>query len=216
MGKLLKKKQKKAAVEAGAPAAEPVLARRSANRHSSIKSGRTIGGEREHLETANERMAARQKDKRKKHTRVFFVTMGFLALAAILVVIYYMFFYEPDTLVVSTEDTPIYTPTVEIVDEDAAASGGNITTRMRNYIGQAEADYRSLGYRPVKAVIPVGAIREVDFYLDGQPGYIKMYIDRPTAESVEDADRMLRYLADQGTEEFEYIDIRIPYKAYWK
>lgn len=216
MGKLLKKRQKKAAEPAPVATTEPVLARRSANRHSTIKSGRTIGGEREHLETANERMAARQKDKRKKHTRVFFVSVGFLVLAAILVVIYYMFFYEPDTPIISTEDTPIYTPTVEIIDEDAAASGGNITTRMRNYIGQAEADYRSLGYRPVKAVIPVGAIREVDFYLDDHPGYIKMYIDRGTAESVEDADRMLRYLADQETEEYDYIDVRIPYKAYWK
>ena len=43
-----------------------------------------------------------------------------------------------------------------------------------------------------------------------------MIIDRDTAVSVEDADRMLRYLSDQGTVEFQYIDVRLPHKAYWK
>ena len=149
---LFKKKSDPAATPAPAESAPPTLARRSAHRHSTIKSGRTIG---------------------------------------------------EDLL------------PVEVIDEDATATSG-ITSRMSEYIGQAEVDYRSLGYTPVKAVIPSGAIREVDFYLDGHPGYIKMHIDRPTAVSVEDADRMLRYLADQGTTEFQYIDVRIPYKAYWK
>lgn len=197
-------------------AAEPVLARHSANRHSTIKSGRTIGEQRERLETANEREQARQKDKRKKRARVIFVTVGFLALAGILVAVYFMFFYQSEQQNAIVEPEPAYAPTIEIVDEDAAASGGHITTRMRDYIGQAEADYRALGYQPVRAVVPVGAIREVDFYLDGQPGYIKMYIDRETAVSVEDADRMLRYLADQGITDYQYIDVRIPYRGYWK
>lgn len=210
-----KKKSTPDAVETQSPA-EPVLARHSANRHSTIKSGRTIGEQRERLETANEREQARQKDKRKKRARVIFVTVGFLALAGILVAVYFMFFYQPEQQNTIVEPEPAYAPTIEIVDEDAAASGGHITTRMRDYIGQAEADYRALGYQPVRAVVPVGAIREVDFYLDGQPGYIKMYIDRDTAVSVEDADRMLRYLAGQGITEYQYIDVRIPYRGYWK
>ena len=43
-----------------------------------------------------------------------------------------------------------------------------------------------------------------------------MIIDRGTAVSVEDADRLLRYLAGQGITNFEYIDVRLPHKAFWK
>lgn len=215
MGIIKKKKQAPTPVPDATPA-PPTLALRSANRHSTLKSGRTIGEQRERLETANERLAARQKDKRRQRLRVFIVSTGFVLLAAIAAIIYFEFFHEDGHLhPAAPVAEPTYAPTIEVIDEDAA-TGGSITSRMSEYIGQAEVDFRSLGYQPVKAVVPSGAIREVDFYLDGQPGYIKMYIDRPTAVSVEDADRMLRYLAGQGITEFQYIDIRIPYKAYWK
>ncbi len=212
---LFKKKSDPAATPAPAESAPPTLARRSAHKHSTIKSGRTIGEQRERLETANERLAARQKDKRRQRWRVAIVSAGFILLALAGGIVYFEFFYEDGEPQPTTVEEITYTPTVEVIDEDATATSG-ITSRMSEYIGQAEVDYRSLGYTPVKAVIPSGAIREVDFYLDGHPGYIKMHIDRPTAVSVEDADRMLRYLADQGTTEFQYIDVRIPYKAYWK
>ena len=211
---LLKKKTKTTTPVPAEPA-PPTLARRSANRHSTIKSGRTIGEQREHLETANERMAARQKDKRRQRWRVFIVSSAFILFAVAGTIVYFEFFHEDDRSRPVVTEASTYSPTIEVVDEDATAASG-ITSRMSEYIGQAEVDYRDLGYTPVKAVVPSGTVREVDFYLDGQPGYIKMYIDRPTAVSVEDADRMLRYLAGQGITEFQYIDVRIPYKAYWK
>ena len=69
--KLSPNKSKSKAKPSAAPSSEPTtpaqpqIARRSMNRKSTIKSGRTIGEKREHLETANERAAARKKDKRK-------------------------------------------------------------------------------------------------------------------------------------------------------
>lgn len=196
---------------------QPVLARRAANRRSTLKSGRTIGEQREKLETANERMIARQKDKRQKRLRVFFVSFGFVTLAAVLVGAYLLLIDRSgENQLKNKPEAYVYQPTIEIVDEDATAAGGKITSRMQEYIGQAEADFRSLGYQPTKAVLPTNTIREVDFYLDGHPGFIKMVIDRDTAVSVEDTDRMLRYLADQGITDFQYIDVRLPYKAYWK
>lgn len=212
---LIKKKSSKKETQV-APAPEPVLARRSANRHSSLKAGRTIGEQREKLETANERELARQKDKRKSHFRVFFVSLGFIILAVILAVVYFVFFRGGEDQTVVVEPEPAYQPTIEIVDEDAAATSGKITSRMKDYIGQAEADFKALGYQPARAVLPTGAVREVDFYLDGYSGFVKMIIDRGTAVSVEDADRLLRYLAGQGITDFQYIDVRLPHKAYWK
>ena len=181
-----------------------------------MRAGRTIGEQREKLETANERELARQKDKRKSHLRVFFVSFGFIVLVAILAAIYFVFFRGGEDQLIVEEPEPTYQPTIEVVDEDAAATSGKITSRMKDYIGQAEVDFRALGYQPTRAVLPAGAVREIDFYLDGYSGYIKMFIDRPTAVSVEDADRMLRYLSGQGITEFQYIDVRLPHKAFWK
>lgn len=192
----------------------------SKSRSSSIAVGRTIGEKRERLETKNERAAARKKDKQKNARRVVIVTLGFIILIVILIVLAINFLGKEERELQSDltpEDTNVvYEPSIEIVDEDASATGGKITGRMSQYIGQAEADFKDLGYTPVKAVLPTGAIREVDFYLDGYPGFIKLIIDRPTAVSVEDADRMLRYLAGQGITEFQYIDVRTEGRAFWQ
>ena len=195
---------------------EPKLVRRRDNRKSTIKSGRTIGEKRERLETANERAAARKKDKQKNALRIILTVVGFIGLAAVLIGLFVaLTSSDGDEPYRNTVEIP-YSPTVEVVDEDSAATGGEITSRMSEYIGQAEVDFRSLGYTPTKVVLPTGKVREVDFYLDGYPGFIKMSIDRGTAVSVEDADRMLRYLSEQGITDFSYIDVRIEGRAYWK
>jgi hypothetical protein len=79
-----------------------------------------------------------------------------------------------------------------------------------------EVDFRDLGYKVVKAVIPSGSIREVDLYIEGKNGFIKTTIDRGTAVTVEDADRVIRYLAERGIGDFEYIDARVEGRAFWK
>lgn len=223
MGLKSKKKKAKKVASAPVPAAAagnraevPQLARRRANRQSTLKSGRTIGEKREKLETANERRAAREKAKRRKRARVITVSVIFVALAACLVAIYLMFTEHSDSLPITTAGVVVYQPTVEIVDEDGSSAGGEITNWMREYVGQAEVDFRDLGYKVVKAVVPAGSIREVDLYLDGQPGYVKMLVDRDSAPSTEDADRLIRYLQGQGITSFEYIDVRLPKKAYWR
>ena len=145
----------------------PELIRKRQNRQSTFRMGRTIGEKREKLETANERNAARKKDKQHKMRRIIITTIGFIALVGILVFLCFFFVgsRESAPLVELEDETVSIEPTIEIVDEDAS-SGGRITNRMRSYIGQAEQDFRDLGYKPIKAVVPTGAIREVDFYLE--------------------------------------------------
>ena len=217
---ILKKKPKnpeKPSVPEDNSTPKPQLARRKMNRNSTIRSGRTIGERREKLETANERMTARKKDKRKKNLRIFFVSIFFIILIIAFVIVYFEFFHEdtPQIFTEPQETAKVYEPTIEIIDEGTGDTS-KITNRMKEYIGQAEYDFKDLGYSPIKAVVPSNAIREVDFYLEGYSGFIKMVIDRGSAVSVEDADRMLRYLQEQGTTEFQYIDVRISGKAFWK
>lgn len=185
-------------------------------------SGRTIGERRERLETASERTAARKKVKQKQTRRLVAAIIFYVALAALVIFFGIKIFSHSDYDESSSDDptsTTIivpYAPTIEVIDEAASATGGRLTSRMKEYIGQAEVDFRELGYAPVKAVIPNGTVREVDFYLEGVSGRIKLITDRGTGVSVEDADRMLRYLDSIDVHDFEYIDVRIDGKAYWK
>lgn len=216
-----------AAAREGAPAGrgpsssekEPKLAKRSMNRKSTIMSGRTIGEKRERLETRNERAAARKKDKKKAARRVFLTIAGFLVLIGALGFLGWNFLKkeEPNPIPELTEPTADdYQPTIQIIDEDASAAEGKITSRMEAYIGKLEHDFKDLGYTATKAVIPTGSIREVDFYLQDHPGFIKTTIDRDSAVTAEDADRLIRYLAGQGITDYQYLDVRLPGRAYWK
>ena len=195
----------------------PKLARRKENRRSTLKTGRTISGRREPLEKAADRAAAHEKIHRKQVFRLAVTAAGFmLAIAAIVVVGLGLSRRESET---SATDQPAasvtYKPTIEIIDEDATI-GSSISNRIKDYVGQAEVDFRTLGLVPIRAVIPTGAIREIDFYLEDKSGFIKTVLDRGTGVTAEDAKRMLDYLDSKGVTEFEYIDVRIEGKAYWK
>ncbi len=195
----------------------PKLARRKENRRSTVKSGRTIPGRREQLEKASERAAAHEKIHKKQVLRLAITAFTFiLIIGAIVGFGIVLTKREPSTESQEpSEQAVVYKPTIEIIDE-ATASGGKISERMKDYIGQAEVDFRAVGLVPVKAVIPTNSIREIDFYFDGKPGFVKTIIDRGTAVTAEDTKRMLDYLDSKGITDFEYIDVRIDGKAYWK
>ena len=197
----------------------PKLARRAANRKSTIKSGRTIGEQRERLETASERTALHKKAKLHRTLRIVFTVIGFIIGIALIIWLCTTFFQgQPASEDSPTGNTMIvpYEPTIEIVDEDAAATGGRISSRTKEYIGQVEADFRELGIIPLKAVLPTGTIREIDFYIEDYTGFIKTTVDRGSGVTAEDTERMLRYLESIGVSDFQYIDVRLDGKAYWK
>ncbi|MBQ9018191.1 hypothetical protein IJ117_00290 [Candidatus Saccharibacteria bacterium] len=194
----------------------PRLARRSANRKSTMKSGRVIGEKREKLETASEREAAHRKIHLRQVRRTLLTVLVFTLLGVGLFFIGTAFMKGDVVAPVSTSVDIPYAPTIEVVDLGASAAGGHISSRMNEYIGQLESDLREYGIVPVRAVIPVNSIREIDIYLDGYSGYLKTTVDRGAGVTAEDADRMLRYLTGQGIASFEYIDLRLDGKAYWK
>ncbi len=193
----------------------PKLSKRHLNKHSTIKSGRTIGERRERLETANERLEARKKVKKRQNRRIVLTVVGFLIFFAVAIFLIIKFVKQREQNESDTSTTAVvktYAPTIEVIDHNS----GTITARMSEYIGQLESDLKSLNLVPIRAIIPNGAIREVDFYLDGYNGYIKTTIDRGAGVTAEDTERMLRYLKGIGVSDFEYIDVRIDGKAFWK
>ena len=194
----------------------PKITRRRENRKSTMKSGRTIGEKRERLETASERAAVHKKNKLRRNLRLIFTSLGLLAIIILVLFALSCFFRDGEDTPRSETIVIPYSPTIEIIDEAGTSARGHITSRMKEYVGQIEKSLREFGYTPTKAVIPVDAIREVDIYLDKYSGYIKMLVDRGAGVSAEDADRMLRYLSSQNISDFQYIDVRIEGKAYWK
>ncbi len=213
----MKKDKGRVEEKANASVKPPKLASRRSNRKSSLKLGRTIAAQRERLETSSERMAARKKGKQKKIIRLSVTVAIFLVFFGFAGYLLISFFKKDAELSQQEAEIEVtFKPTIEIVDMDLLLTGKAITARMKSYIGQLEIDFKDLNYQPTKAVVPSGSIREVDIYLDGYNGFIKTTIDRGSGVTVEDADRMLRYLAGIGVTDFEYIDVRIDGKAYWK
>lgn len=98
----------------------------------------------------------------------------------------------------------------ELVDE---TGHGQISGRMREFIGQVEQDFREAGYTVSRVTLPVQTSREILVDLEGRKEYIKMTMDRGAAVGVEDAVRVINYL---GEKEVEYIDVRLEGKAYFK
>ena len=174
-----------------------------------MRVGRTIAEERERLESESERIAEREKVKNRQTRTVLIFAILVVAVSG-LVILGIKSLAEAPLVNVGTE-TVKYEPSVEIVDE----SGVGITNRVREFVGMLEQDFADIGYRLVRAAVPAGKRREVDVYVDGVPYYIKMNVDRGSAVSVEDADRMIRYLNTKGLVP-GYLDVRIEGKAYFK
>lgn len=177
-----------------------------------MKIGRTIGAEREKAESESERIAIREKEQRRKKTSgiIFFAVLLLLIVLTVGVIMNVVQSKKKDEL--PEFDMKKYTPTVQIIDE----SGSNyVTDKMKNYVGMIEQDFYDLGMAVEKAIIPVDKTREVDIYIAGRDEYYKCNLDRPTAETAEDAERMFRYLNEKEIKA-TYVDVRIPGRAYYK
>lgn len=174
-----------------------------------MKRGRTIVAERERLETASERMQNREKMRRKRILSVCAVILAII-IVVIVAILIWQILNKHDIRDEANRESDI-TLTVEVIDE----TGVGLSNKTKEYIAFLEEDFEDLGYKIKKIVLPQDKSRELLVYLEEKEGYIKINVDRGSAVSAEDADRMMRYLEKQGSG-FEYIDVRIEEKGYYK
>lgn len=177
----------------------------------SIKRGQTIAAERERTESESERLKMRQKEEMR--TRMTAATFVVAVLAVIVFVVAIGQFIWGKVKPKEEVKVSGPQPTVEIIDERGDGYAEK-SEKVRNYIGLIEQDFQDAGYKVAKVVLPADKLREVDVYLDGRGEYNKCQLDRGTAETVEDAVRMIRYL-DNGGITPTYVDVRIEGKAYY-
>lgn len=177
-----------------------------------MKIGKTIVSEREKAISESERLENRRKEEKRKKLSIaiFFAVLTLVAVVVAGFIINVMNQRKKDELPESY--TKVYKPTVEIIDEDGS---GYITDKIKTAVGMLEEDFSEVGYKVTKAIVPTGTTREVDVYLEGIEPYFKIHIDRGTAESAEDAVRMIKYL-EKNEKKAVYVDVRIAGRAYYK
>lgn len=177
-----------------------------------MKIGQTIVSERERAVSESERMETRRKEEKRKKISIM---MFFAGLTLIIVVVSGLAMnavVERKKNELPNQNEKKYQPKVEIVD---AAGAGYITDKIKTTVGMLEEDFLNLGYRVSKAIVPANTAREIDIFLEGVEPFFKIHVDRNTAESAEDAVRMIKHLSKQQKKAI-YVDVRIAGRAYYK
>lgn len=182
---------------------------RGRDKKSQLHRGQTIAAERELAESESERLQERKRLHRKRTRSVF---MAALVLAILGLLAYTtgknaVEQYGSGTKSPETE----YQIKAEIIDED---NRGKVSTRVSDYIALLEQDLADLGYTVTQVTLPTGMSRELYIDLSGEETYFKVNIDRDTAVTAEDIDRVVRYLHEHDLHP-AYADVRVEGRAYY-
>lgn len=109
-------------------------------------------------------------------------------------------------------------PTVKIVDQSGVpqTSGSSVASgRFLRFVGQAVELARARNLTIEQALIPAGTTRQIEVRLTGHPYPIKLSLDRPIGEQVEDMQRAVAFFDGRGQKP-QYIDVRVSGKAYYR
>lgn len=183
---------------------------RGQNKTSRMKRGQTIVAEREHIESDSERLREQKKLHRKRRNSVICAVLVLFVIAGLLYTTGDNLFHEYNSGNKDGEEE--YVLQAQIVDED---NRGQVSTRIKNYIIQLEQDFKDLGYTMTQVTLPAGMSRELYVDLANEEVYFKINIDRETAVTAEDVDRVLRYLKEHDLHP-QYADVRVAGRAYYK
>jgi len=110
------------------------------------------------------------------------------------------------------------TPVVQIVDNSGASvqSGSAIVSqRFLSFVGRVISQAKNNGYTVAQAILPLDKTRELDVHIKEGDYIVKLSIDRPVGEQVEDMSAAIRYF-DSNKRRPEYIDVRVSGKAFYK
>ncbi|MDB5167497.1 MAG: hypothetical protein JWN26_642 [Candidatus Saccharibacteria bacterium] len=126
--------------------------------------------------------------------------------------------YFVDANGVAFEQNYFADPSVQIVDDSGVALQQGTTVasnRFLGFVGRIVSLSKDRGYNVVQAIIPSGTTRQLEVVIQGVVPHVKLSIDRPAGEQVEDMDRALIYLRAHGQSP-SYVDVRVSGKAYYK
>jgi hypothetical protein len=109
-------------------------------------------------------------------------------------------------------------PTVQIVDDSGAVLQQGTTVasnRFLGFVGRIVALSKDRGYIVSQAILPAGTTRQLEVKIQDVGPLVKLSIDRPAGEQVEDMGRALVFLAGRGQSP-AYVDVRVSGKAFYQ
>lgn len=126
--------------------------------------------------------------------------------------------YYVDSKGIPFERNYFTSPNVQIVDNSGVSlqSGTAIASkRFLSFVGRVVSLAKNSGYTVTKALLPVNTTRELEVSLAEGNYLVRLSIDRPAGEQVEDMVRAVQYFAGRGQTP-SYIDVRVSGKAFYK
>ena len=110
------------------------------------------------------------------------------------------------------------TPRVRIVDQSGVqqASGTAIaSSRFLNFVGRSVSVANDYNLNVEQAIIPAGTTRQIALKVQSHAYPVKLSLDRPVGEQIEDMQRAIAYL-DSKKLTPQYVDVRVSGKAFYK
>lgn len=126
--------------------------------------------------------------------------------------------YYVDSKGLSFEVNCFESPLVQIVDNSGASPTGStaiVSNRFLGFVGRVVSIAKDNGYIVSQAILPANTTRELDIKIKDNNTLVKLSIDRPAGEQVEDMSRAIKYFATKGLDP-EYMDVRVSNKAFYK
>ncbi|MEP7204878.1 MAG: hypothetical protein ABI716_01645 [Candidatus Saccharibacteria bacterium] len=126
--------------------------------------------------------------------------------------------YFVDAKGVAFERNYYANPSVQIVDDSGASLQQGTTVasnRFLGFVGRIVALSKVGGYTVTQATLPAGTTRQLEIRLKDVAPIVRLSIDRPAGEQVEDMGRTLNFFASRGQAP-QYVDVRVRGKAFYK
>lgn len=109
-------------------------------------------------------------------------------------------------------------PAVQIIDKSGIqvdAGQAVASNRFLGFVGQVVGLAKAQGYIVTQVIIPEMTTRQIELRLKDVAYPVKLSVDRPAGEQVEDMVRTLQWMAARSLTP-EYIDVRVSGKAYYR
>lgn len=126
--------------------------------------------------------------------------------------------YYVDSTGIAFEKNYYATPEVKVVDNSnisVQSSTALVSNRMLSFVGLVVSTAKSSGYTVTQATLPINTTRELDITIKERAYFVKLSLDRPVGEQIEDMSRAISYLTSKGRVP-GYVDVRVSGKAFYK
>lgn len=178
-----------------------------------IRLGRTISGERESAKTEAERFREERKKRRGKIIKgVGFFVVILIIIGLVVILVRNSLNKEPEI----KEENEVLRPKTAIVESTGKVT--EVSEKIKQFVVRLEQELTNHPELKLwQVILPEDKIRELHLvFNEDEQRYVKVSLMRSPAEIVEDLLRMSKYLKDKQLKYKEYLDLRLPGRAYYK